>query len=143
VVRRSIVPTERRSLTPTIIDDYMERELRNMVDENGQPMTIGIPQYRRRMEGMPYPDSLPAFGGGIVDTEGWVWLRPYQSPSDSIAPWSVFTPDFEEAVTVPLPQRFRPFEIGNDYIAGVSVDGLGVETVKVLNLVRGVPSLEE
>lgn len=101
------------------------------------------------VDAMIYPDHHPAFATLRVDRAGNLWAqRPdpertrldevMGAPDDTPAPWDVFSGEGVWLGTVEQPARFRIMEIGDDYMAGVWVDELGVEFVRFYEIVKPV-----
>lgn len=100
-----------------------------------------VPEQRRRMlAATVYAERYPAFAAVLAARSGDLWVRDYR-PEDGIsrgmfypAPttptqWKVFAPDGRWLSEITLPTRFTPFEIGPDYLLGVSRDEDDVERV--------------
>lgn len=129
----------RRALASTRVDSFIaEATGTTPRDENGNPLgdPAGARLLARRLREMPYPDSVPALDQFVVDREGRLWLRQYASTGDRLAKWSVVDAAAEARQEVMLPVKFRVFEIGEDYVAGVDIDELDVQRVKVFGLRR-------
>lgn len=142
---RDTLRTIRRELTPGTINQFIDRELgREQVDENGAPLPRGRgwTEYAQRLRETPYPDSLPAFDQALVDKTGWVWLRSFGLPEDTVATWMAWDPSSRHVREVMIPSGFRPLEIGQDYLAGTWTDEFGIERVQILALDRGEPNPE-
>ena len=83
------------------------------------------------------PATKPAYSQLVVDSLGHVWLGEYRSGESPVdRSWYVFAPDGTWLGTVELPGRFQPYQIGADYLLGLSQDELDVETILVLRLNR-------
>lgn len=95
---------------------------------------------RRSLLRSPWvPDVTPAYSGFQRDRLGNLWVAPYVVgvTSDTIpAEWVVFHPDGHPMARVVIPSNFRPADIGADYVLGVAVDSMGVETVMQYGLTR-------
>ena len=95
---------------------------------------------RRRTEqfyrDMPVPETFPAYGGIAVSVEGYLWVREYDLPGAEANNWSVFDAEGTLLGTLGLPPRFRPLDIGPDYILGVWRDEDDVEHVRMYDLVK-------
>lgn len=90
-----------------------------------------------------YAKQRPAFGPLILSRSGDVWVGPFQpwwhAPLSLAAPphqvrWSVFSPQGAWLSDVLLPARFVPYEIGSDYVAGVSFDQDDAEHVTLWHM---------
>ncbi|MGB5303135.1 MAG: hypothetical protein WBP17_08305, partial [Gemmatimonadota bacterium] len=126
----------RRSLDPIVVDDAlveraMAEELEGADDDQRR-------QIRRRWESSPLPPTLPAFETLQVDRTGNLWVSLYPLPGAHERTWSVFAPDGAWLGDVTFPDRFRPLEIGDDYVLGRFSDELDVEHVQIWELVKPI-----
>ncbi|WP_420637353.1 6-bladed beta-propeller [Candidatus Palauibacter sp.] len=89
------------------------------------------------------PATLPSFTSLVVQSGGKVWREVYDPAhtEDDPSRWIVTDPlivgNFGD--TVILPAGFRPYDIGPDYVLGEWRDGLGIEFVRMYDLIE-VPS---
>jgi hypothetical protein len=60
----------------------------------------------------------------------------YRLPWDRGTQWDVVAPDGRWLGSIALPEGFRPFEIGSDYVLGSRVDELGVERLVLFGLIK-------
>jgi len=126
----------RRSLDPIVVDDAlveraMAEELEGADDDQRR-------QIRRRWESSPLPPTLPAFETLQVDRTGNLWVSLYPLPGAHERTWSVFDADGAWLGDVTFPDRFRPLEIGDDYVLGRFSDELDVEHVQIWELVKPI-----
>lgn len=94
----------------------------------------GFPQFRPALQEIPRPQHLPAFASLIADRGGNLWVQDYPSPGAATSAWTVFDRDGDMLGAVSLPANFRPTDIGSDYVAGVWMDELGVERVRLYQI---------
>lgn len=96
---------------------------------------------RRVLRERYQPGPLPAYGRDWrIDREGHLWIPGYPAPSDSTIAWTVFGPQGRWWGEVEIDRRFRPMEIGSDYVLGVWMSELGVESVRRYRLEKpGLP----
>lgn len=125
----------RRTFESPVVDDAlvgraMEEELQGADDDN-ERRTI-----RRRWEEIPLPVTLPAYESLAVDRAGNLWVQAFEVPGASERTWSVFTADGTWLGDIEFPDRFRPLEIGDDYVLGRFGDQLDVEHVQIWELVK-------
>jgi len=100
-----------------------------------------------------YPDRLPAAGRMLVDADGFLWVSEFpqtDGPLDSIRlkyaftsnafrgahNWKILTPDGEVVGTATTPAGLHVTDIGPDYVLGISVDDVGLETIQMHSLHR-------
>jgi hypothetical protein len=123
--------------TPATIEREIEARLAAAEEMNSDPDFLA--GQRRLLEDMPAADSLPAYEGMMVDADGNLWTKHYtgaESPEEDSrsSSWDVFEATGRYLGTVELPDRFEPFEIGEDYVLGVQKDELDIERLLLLPL---------
>lgn len=120
------LPRDRRPVTREDLARWIETELSSAAPE-------GRPDVRARVEGLyeaaPVPDSTPAHAELEVDAAGHLWVQQYTPPWEATNDWWVFASDGRWLDTVSLPAGLHVFEIGEDYVLGVTRDALDVEYV--------------
>lgn len=126
----------RRAFEPVAVDDAlieqaMAEEMEGADDDQRQAT-------RRRWESVPVPPTLPAYEALRVDRAGNLWVQLFEVPGAPERIWSVFTADGVWLGDVRFPDRFRPLEIGDDYVLGRFGDDLDVEHVQLWELVKPV-----
>lgn len=97
-----------------------------------------------RMARESAPDSVPVFSDLLTDDEGHLWLKKYQPATDSHligrprngGHWIRARLDGSIAAEVVLPSDFQLLDVRDGRLAGVARDALGVESVRVYELVR-------
>jgi hypothetical protein len=94
------------------------------------------PAWERAFADMPVASTLPAFDSLLADAEGNLWVREYQIDGHGARQWDVFDPGGRWLGTTTTPSGLHVFEIGSDYILGVSKDELGVERVQLYALIK-------
>ena len=101
-----------------------------------------------RLEGTPDGTEevpIPPVARMLVDDAGRLWLKHLEPSTDSWllgawseggpgGRWSVLTTGGAEVAQVDLPAAFVPMALGEDRVAGVTRDALGVERVEVWGL---------
>jgi hypothetical protein len=103
---------------------------------------------REEMRHEPYADTVPAFSQFIVSRSGDLWVRtPHLADAPLVgrlnslpmipSTWSVFDAKGRWLGDVTMPARFKPFEIGSDYVLGLFRDEDGVDTVVEYRLRSG------
>jgi hypothetical protein len=109
-----------------------------------------LPQARREatrqgLEGAPPPGLLSLYWAILVDSEGFVWIRPYDPFVNAFAlgarvgpggTWRVFGPDGSEMSPVVVPAELELHQITSDAVVGIARDEFGVESVRVHQLRR-------
>jgi hypothetical protein len=98
-------------------------------------------------EAAPIPEKLSVAWGMIVDSEGFVWIRPYEPLRHAAAlgglsragrggTWVVFSPSGDRVGQVAIPDDLEPIQITRDAVVGIRIDELGVQYVRVYALTR-------
>jgi hypothetical protein len=87
---------------------------------------------------LPRVASLPTFSGLQSDMSGNLWVKNYLYPWIDERPeaWTVFNSDGFLHAWVEHPEGLQIHEVGEDYVLGVVTDELGVERVRLYDLVR-------
>jgi len=93
-------------------------------------------QMRQRLEATTRPSQLPFYSEATVDLTGNLWVRGFEVPDVITPDWDVFDAAGNWVTTLPLPERFRPMQIGADWILGVQRDEDGVESVVLRRLIK-------
>ena len=129
------IPDYPLALTPEEV--RAERNLRL-----NPPLPPGVPSLPppivEAVEGMPSPETRPAYADMLVDPTGAVWLRPFLGSSEQGGPehWLVLGPDGSWLGSVEMPEGFLVREIGLDEILGVWTSELDVQHPQVWPLRR-------
>ena len=94
-----------------------------------------------------FADRAPAFGRAMISTSGELWVSEFDPSEESLGVpsfqtpsvplrCSVFAHDGTWLSDIVLPARFRPFEVGADYVIGVSLDDDDIEHVTLYAIRR-------
>ena len=124
----------RRAFAPIAVDDALVRTA--MAEELEDADDDQLQAIRRRWESVSVPPTLPACEALRVDRVGNLWVQSFEIPGASERTWSAFTADGVWLGDVAFPDRFRPLEIGDDYVIGRFGDDLDVEHVQIWELVK-------
>ncbi len=73
-------------------------------------------------------------GHDDIKREGNVWAEAYDPELENPRTWSVFEPTGQLLAEVIMPPRFRPYDIGSDFVLGVIRDRLDVERIHLYRL---------
>ncbi|MEZ4422137.1 MAG: 6-bladed beta-propeller [Gemmatimonadota bacterium] len=98
---------------------------------------------RARMEDAVFPERKPSVGTLLVDARGNVWARPVDMPFDSLADWSVFSPEGRWITDVTVPgMPWTILEIGDAHLLARTTDALDVPYIVRVPLRKpgGTPS---
>ena len=85
----------------------------------------------------PPQDSMPAYEGFTVDSEGNLWVADARRPNTPTPSWNVFDREGVWLGWVEGPTGFRVTEIGGDYVLGLWRDEVEVEHVMLYALEKG------
>jgi hypothetical protein len=88
------------------------------------------PAIRSALRQFALPGTLPAYAGFDLDEEGNLWVSHYPIPGEKAAVWRVFSGDGRWIASIDIPVTFRPAYIAPNFILGVHLDSLGVQTVR-------------
>lgn len=91
---------------------------------------------RLGMAEAPLSSSLPEYSRLITDRLGNLWIRTSVLGATT-ASWSVRSPVGSRLASIDMPFRFRPIEIGADYILGLERPREDSESVVLFGLVKG------
>jgi len=95
------------------------------------------PSIRQSLEEMPAPNTLPAYGGVVSDSQGNLWVGGWAMYPEIASQWTVFDGEGCWLGEVELPPTFSPMDIGEDWLLGVEQDDLDVEYVTLYSLEKG------
>lgn len=123
--------------TPVLVDDAIRQ--RWIGDRLAGVEDPALRRERRvALENLPLPDTLPYFDSIRLDSEGYLWVSESRvTTTGRASEWVVYDPLGHTAGVATLPPEFTVFEIGPDYVLGISEDELGVEILEEYALIRG------
>lgn len=127
IVRRALPP---RPVSGDHMSAWREEQLERVGDPNRRR------EMARILEGMPVPETMPAYGQVRVDDVGHIWVEEYRAPGDAESSWVVFDEQGALRARVGLPDRFDPIQIGEDFVLGVWRDPFDVEHLRLHRLSR-------
>ncbi|UCF40978.1 MAG: hypothetical protein JSW43_01150 [Gemmatimonadota bacterium] len=131
-------------------------QLERVIRKQHRPVTVGdgdVERYkaerfenadsdnwRRRLERMfaeiPMPSTFPAFQTFEVDALGYLWVAEFERPGAEVQRWSVFDGEGRLLGSVETPSGLQVHQIGTDFVLASWRDDLGVEHVRLYDLVR-------
>lgn len=89
---------------------------------------------RAMYESSPVPGRRPAYSRVLADASGHLWVAEYPQTEAEPSRWDVFAPDGAWLGVIRVPDRFRPLEIGRDWVLGVRRDSLDFERLELRTL---------
>ena len=140
IIRRSWTP---QRVTKADIDTYVVEWGKRWIKSTG----AAAEKEREDLRDDPYAVTVPAFSQFIAARDGVLWVRkanladaPGAGALNTMplvpSVWSLFDREGRWLCDVTLPALFRPYDIGSNYVMGVSRDSDGVETVVRFRLRR-------
>ena len=88
------------------------------------------------LDATPIRETMPADDGVLVDRIGNLWVEGYRRPGDTVPRWTVFDPQGVMLGSLALPDRFEALDVGDDYVLGKWVDELGIEHLRMYELMK-------
>jgi hypothetical protein len=139
IIRRAWTP---RRVTTADIDKYVAAWSELWI----KPDSPTAARERQELRDSKYAATLPAFSEFRVDSRGRLWVRePNLDDAPScgclnegawgVSTWSIFDASGRWVSDVRMPARFRPYDIGADYILGVQRDDDDVPLVAMYRLI--------
>ena len=96
-----------------------------------------LSEYLAALDHPARPTVLPAYSGVIVASDGNAWVRLYSPDPLAPATWDIFSPEREWLGQAQTPAGFFAFSITGESLAGLWLDELGVEHVRVYEIRPG------
>jgi hypothetical protein len=119
-------------ISAAVLSALEQQELEALSDANA------IAALKQRNRTAPSASVLPAHDRFLLrDPEGNLWVQDFLPPGAPRVVWSVFAPDGGYRGVVNFPPRFRPLDIGRDYVLGSWTDDLGALHVQLYDLRKG------
>lgn len=87
-------------------------------------------------EGIPFPDSLPAFFRSVVDDDGRFWALHYDVPGMTGQHWRVYDRDGARLRVVSFPVGFEMQSVRGGRAFGIHEDDLGIQRPAVYQVPR-------
>jgi hypothetical protein len=138
IIRRAWTPPR---VTTAAIDKYVAEWAERWIKPNSPTAA----RERQELRDSKFAATVPAFSEFRVDARGRLWVRePNLDDAPScgclnedawgVSTWSVFDSAGRWVSDVKMPPRFRPYDIGADYILGVQRDADDVQLVAMYRL---------
>jgi hypothetical protein len=131
------LPRARQPVTEELKAEWhavQARRLREFILQRGG--TPGIEEGGRVPEPV-FRDSVPAFGEFRVDPDLNLWIGEYVLTGKQPVRWTVLSAEGQWLAEVTVPERFRIWEVGRDYLLGVWRDEDDVERIHLYRVRRG------
>lgn len=122
---------ETRPVTSADRSAYIEDQVSRASSDNDARQT------RALMDEIPFPDEYPPYRSMVADAQGGVWVQSYPAPGEDVSTWTVLDALGRGVARLTTPPRTRILEVGADYVLGVTLDEMDVESVTLWGLRRG------
>jgi hypothetical protein len=133
IIRRT--PDYPLELTPAMVE-----KLKESVRNNYRNLQARSPEFQinieLQVEHTVFPPRIPAQSRLLVDADRNIWEQRYNMPGDTLVVFTVYSPDGEWLGPVTMPDRFRPTDIGSDYILGIWLNPEDVQFIRMYRLAR-------
>jgi hypothetical protein len=131
LIRSIRVPEEDLRLTPERLEAY-----RAWARARGEERGISGPEIEAGLAEVRIPETLPAYGAFLIDSDGNLWVERYDFDYAAPTRWAIFAPDGRLVGPVELPARFQPMHIAGGLVIGRQRDDLDVESLVVYPIDR-------
>jgi hypothetical protein len=91
---------------------------------------------RTALAALPAEGTVPPYGALLLDRGGNLWLADWDDGLGPAGRWTVYSADGRGVARIALPERFTPYDIGDDWILGRELDALDIEHVRLCRLAR-------
>jgi len=95
------------------------------------PMVAGV------IRELPFPDEFPFVESLVPDGTGGVWARLHPEHAGRLGgDWLALSSSGEGRALIRVPEEFELFQVGADFVIGISRDELGIQRVHRYDLYR-------
>jgi hypothetical protein len=116
-------------ITEAEVDEWKDQQVESAASADR-------PSVRAYLADAPVPGQRPAYGPILMGEAGDLWVGSYAHPSQLPSRWDVIDSSGAWLGAVPMPVGFRPMQVGEDWILGLSRDEFDVERVELRSLIR-------
>jgi hypothetical protein len=120
----------RRPVTAELRQAAIEEKVENASNENQAR------ELRAQMADVPIPGTMPPWELFLADALGDIWIGEFLAPGEESRTWTIMDPLGHAIGRVTTPLRTLPLDIGPDYILGLTLDELNVESLTLWPLQR-------
>jgi hypothetical protein len=133
---RGIVRRSRPNAATTAADikAFQEESRRTIPAEGNDPSRRAV--LEQRLAGMRFAPTFPAYYYLQVDQPGNLWVQEYSTLIGEGRVWSVFDTADVYLGDIELPERFRVFQIGDDWVLGQWRDADEVEHLRLYRIMK-------
>jgi hypothetical protein len=129
-IHRTGVPLQ--PVTSDLVEAFLDRRYADLPPERRQPA-------REAAANLPAGEFVPPYGAVALARSGDLWIQDYPHLSDANR-WTVYAADGAPLARVELPERFTPYDVGDDWILGRELDELDVEHVRIYGVRKTGPT---
>jgi hypothetical protein len=122
--------TPTREVSDDDIELFLSRQLGDMPEGPDRQFMENF------YSGMPFPETMPAHGNLIVDSDGNLWVEEYHWPLDEPARWKIFDSAGALLGVVETPPGLEIYQIGSDFVLGRWRDAMDIEHIQMFGLTR-------
>jgi hypothetical protein len=129
---RRIVRTGRTpdAITERHLDALFERQLAAMPEE------LRAERQAAGRSDLPHGPFVPPYGEITTDLTGNLWVADYPDPTKPAGGWTIYDPEGRVLARLIVPERFSPFDIGDDWVLGRELDEFDVEHVRLYRIAK-------
>jgi len=133
-------------VTAEVIERYVDGVMDIVFPRGGDASEEDMRLFRQSLYNRPRASTLPVLRSIHLDADGNLWVEPDFLPGETPPPWQVFRSDGTWLGVVTMPPDLdrgviayqAPYlQIGSDFLLGVFTDEMGVEYVRLYDLVKG------
>lgn len=131
IIRRTL---PNRPTTAQDYESFKEEAIRREMETGGDPRYRAV--LERRMAEARYAPTFPPYFHLRTDDPGNLWVQEYSPRIGEGRVWSVFDRTGIYLGDVEMPERFRVFQIGDDFVLGQWRDADDVEHVRTYPIIK-------
>lgn len=91
---------------------------------------------RSGLEALAVAEFVPPYGRLVADRAGNLWVADYDDGLGPAGRWTVYSAAGHGLARIALPERFTPYDIGEEWILGKELDDLDIEHLRLYPLMR-------
>src|SRR5690606_33033195 len=126
ITRRRAEPV---SVSPDDIEAFRARRLEGMSNMPAQFQSMA----EKQLEDAVFPAVMPPYSAVRFDAADRLWVQEASHVGEP-SRWAVYDRDGALIAEFQLPERFRPTDIGEDYLLGIARDEMDLERVQLFRL---------
>jgi hypothetical protein len=115
-----------------VVDTVQSVEISN--DKLDAYLSSRAEEHRSFYANLEYPGTFPSYSDLETDPDGNLWVEVYRPPGERRTTWRVYHREGQFVAALDVPEGFKVFEVGVDYLLGVGRDDLDVERVLMFGI---------